>query len=102
MPRSVAPAIPMTLGNMRDQGVRSLSVSCWLCDHDGVLNADPWPDSVYVPSFGPRMVCTRCGIVGADALPNWKERPEQPSLTGIHWRTDPDPGRAGVERPCQK
>jgi len=28
MPRSVAPAIPMTLGNMREQGVRSLSVSC--------------------------------------------------------------------------
>jgi hypothetical protein len=25
---------------------------------------------VPVPSFGPRMVCTRCGIVGADARPN--------------------------------
>ena len=22
------------------------------------------------------MVCTRCGIVGADARPNWTERPE--------------------------
>jgi hypothetical protein len=27
----------------------------------------PWPDHVPVPSFGPRMVCTRCGIIGADA-----------------------------------
>ena len=27
MPRSAAPLIPMTLGNMRAQGVRSLSVS---------------------------------------------------------------------------
>ena len=23
--------------------------------------------------FRPRMVCTRCGIVGADARPNWRE-----------------------------
>jgi hypothetical protein len=28
-----------------------------------------------VPSFGPRMVCTRCGIIGADARPNWQEQP---------------------------
>jgi hypothetical protein len=75
----------MTLGNMRLQGVRSLAVSCWCCHRGGVLSADPWPDAVYVPSFGPRMVCTRCGIVGADAGPNWTERPKQPSLTGTHW-----------------
>jgi hypothetical protein len=30
MPRSPAPLLPMTLGNMRAQGVRSLSVSCWV------------------------------------------------------------------------
>jgi hypothetical protein len=28
---------------------------------------------VPVLSFGPRMVCTRCGIIGAGARPNWKE-----------------------------
>jgi hypothetical protein len=28
---------------------------------------------VPVPAFGPRMVCTRCGIIGADARPNWRE-----------------------------
>jgi hypothetical protein len=27
-----------------------------------------------VPSFGPRMVCTKCGTIGADVRPNWKER----------------------------
>jgi hypothetical protein len=62
--------------------VRSLSVSCWLCHHDAVLAVDRWPDDVPVPAFGPRMVCTGCGIVGADALPNWMERPERPTLTG--------------------
>jgi len=26
-----------------------------------------------VPSFGPKMVCTKCGTIGADARPNWRE-----------------------------
>ena len=25
-----------------------------------------------VPTFGPRIVCARCGFIGADARPNWK------------------------------
>jgi hypothetical protein len=57
----------MTLGNMRELGVRSLSVTCELCHHEAVLPVDRWSDGVPVPAFGPRMVCTRCGIVGADA-----------------------------------
>jgi hypothetical protein len=65
-PRSPA-GDPMTLGNMRANGVRSLDVSCWQCHHRAILSADPWPDEVLVPTFGPRMVCTRCGIIGADA-----------------------------------
>ena len=77
---------PMTLGNMRANGVRSLDVSCWQCHHRAILSADPWPDHVPVPSFGPRMVCTRCGIIGADARPNWQEQPERETLTGVQWR----------------
>ena len=72
-PRSQA-GPPMTLGNMRANGVRSLDVCCWLCHHRAILSTDPWPDHVPVPSFGPRMVCTRCGIIGA-ARPNWREPP---------------------------
>ena len=54
----------MTLGNMRANGVRSLAVSCRECHHEAVLSADRWPDHVPVPSFGPRVVRTRCGIIG--------------------------------------
>jgi hypothetical protein len=63
----------MTLGNMRQLGVRLLAVSCSLCHHQAVVDAAPWPDDLPVPAFGPRMVCTNCGIVGADARPNWNE-----------------------------
>ena len=31
------PIEPMTLGNMRANGVRSLDVCCWLCHHRAIL-----------------------------------------------------------------
>jgi hypothetical protein len=49
------------VGNMRANGVRSLDVCCWLCHHRTILSADPWPDHVPVPAFGPRMVCHHNG-----------------------------------------
>jgi hypothetical protein len=66
--------LPMTLANMRANGVRSLSVACGLCGHEALLNVDAFGDAVPIPAFGPRMVCSSCGIVGADARPSWKER----------------------------
>jgi hypothetical protein len=50
--------------------VRSLDVSRWNCHHRAIRSADPWPDDMPVPTFGPRMVYTRCGIIGVDARPN--------------------------------
>jgi hypothetical protein len=41
------PIEPMTLGNMRANGVRSLDVSCWQCHHRAILNADPWSDGLF-------------------------------------------------------
>jgi hypothetical protein len=75
----------MTLGNMRENGVRSLAVYCLLCHHDAVLAVDTWPDHTTVPSFGPR-VCIQCGMIGAGARPNWAERADRPTLTGKQWR----------------
>jgi hypothetical protein len=69
------PIEPMTLRNMRELGVRSLDVSCRSCHH------------VAMPKFGPQMVCTGCGIVGADARPNWKKHPLREALTGVQWRS---------------
>jgi hypothetical protein len=36
------------------------------------MNVDGYGDAIPVPAFGPRMVCTACGIVGAFARPNWQ------------------------------
>jgi hypothetical protein len=77
----------MTLRNMRELGVRSPDVWCWNCRHQAVLSVDRWPDYVAVPAFGPRMVCTGCRIIGADARSNWKEQPQRETLTGVQWRS---------------
>jgi hypothetical protein len=83
---------PMTLANMRKNGVHSLSVTCELCHHEAVMNADAFGDAIPVPAFGPRMICSSCGIVGADVRPNWIERREQESLTGVQWQQDASGG----------
>jgi hypothetical protein len=75
----------MTLANTRAQGVRSLWVVCDICHHEAVLNVDRYGDDVPVPAFGPRMVCTLCGIIRAFARPNRQERPQSESLTGKQW-----------------
>jgi hypothetical protein len=61
-------------------------VTCELCHHEAVMNVDAFDDAIQVSAFGPRMVCTVCGIIGAYARPNWKERSEQQSLAGVHCR----------------
>ena len=60
----------MTLANMRANGVRSFSITCEVCHHTAVMNVDEFPNQIVVPSSRKRMVCTCCGIVGADVRPN--------------------------------
>ena len=76
-------AQPMTLGNMRENGVRSLAAWCLSrgCNHRSTLDVSNYADDVPVPSFGPRLRCEVCGHLGADARPNWNER-ASPNLFG--------------------
>jgi hypothetical protein len=46
----------MTLGNMRENDGRSLSVTCE--HHEAIMVVDAFDDAVPMPTFGPRMVCT--------------------------------------------
>ncbi len=77
---------PATLGNMRADGVRSLLIFCNTCNHSAVFNVDRYGDDVFVPSFNSCMVCTQCGTIGAEARPNWSERPGRESLTGTIYK----------------
>jgi hypothetical protein len=65
---------PMTLGHMRRNGVHSLLIACQKCRHEVVMTANLWGDDVPVPAIGPRMICSKCGNIGADSRPNWQDR----------------------------
>jgi hypothetical protein len=54
-------------------GCRALLVYCGLgrCHHSATMNADWLPDEMPVRSLCRRMVCTRCGMIGADVRPDW-------------------------------
>jgi hypothetical protein len=70
-----------TVGYVRSLDISSLSVWCqgkrlggYRCDHcaDGSLAG--YPDDLPTSAIERRLVCTRCGAIGAvDARPNWTE-----------------------------
>jgi hypothetical protein len=62
---------PMDLANMRENGVRSLSVGCLDCHHDAVVNVDSYPGHLAVPSFARRMKCSKCGSKRVHVMPAW-------------------------------
>jgi hypothetical protein len=50
---------------------------CQQLRHQRAFGMDDRPDDATVPSFGPRMRCSRCGKLGATAVPNWIERADK-------------------------
>jgi hypothetical protein len=64
---------PVTMGHIRSHGCRDLLVYCGSgrCRHSAAINADWLPGDMPVRSLCPRMVCTRCGMIGADVRPDW-------------------------------
>jgi len=45
--------------------------SCLQCHRETIISADQWPGDLAVASVGLKMMCTKCGTIGADARPNW-------------------------------
>jgi hypothetical protein len=64
---------PVTMGHIRGHGCRDLLVYCssGRCHHCATMNADWLPDATPVRSLCHRMVCTCCGMIGADVRPDW-------------------------------
>ncbi|SED11335.1 hypothetical protein [Bradyrhizobium erythrophlei] len=61
----------ITLGEMREMGVRGLLVYCsdHRCSHSVELkpaDVDQWPDDVRLSDLEPKFTCKACGRRGAD------------------------------------
>ena len=62
---------PMTLGNMRDNGVRAVIAECRACRHKADVVVDRLAASVFVPDAGARMRCSACGGRNIETRPAW-------------------------------
>ena len=73
----------LTLGNLRQLGVRGLLVKCLdpRCGHETTIGVDDYPDEIELPSFALRTVCSKCGAK-VEIRPNWKEMPIPPPKLG--------------------
>jgi hypothetical protein len=70
----------VTLAHIRRLGCRDLLVYCGSihCSHGGKLSGDRFSDETPIRPLGARMVCTKCGHVGADVRPDWSPHTNRP------------------------
>jgi hypothetical protein len=62
---------PMTLANMRENGVRAVTATCEACGRSADVVVDALPESVTVPKAGQRLRCSQCGGKAISTRPAW-------------------------------
>jgi hypothetical protein len=70
---------PITVGSMREDGIRSVYIECMDCGREDIMNADGLPSHVPVPDIAverKNLCCPACGARGEELYvrPNWSER----------------------------
>jgi hypothetical protein len=65
------PGPPMSLRNMRENGVRAVTATCEACKHAADVNVDALPETVFVPQAGQRLRCSQCGRKTISTRPAW-------------------------------
>ena len=62
----------ITLGAMREQGVRGILIYCadYNCSHSLAISADKWPDDLRLSDIEDRFTCSACGKRDADVRPD--------------------------------
>ena len=69
---------PMTLANMRMNGVRAVIATCEACGHKADVNVDALPEGVTVPEVGRGLRCSHCGGKQINTRPAWHTAAAQP------------------------
>ena len=65
------PGPPMSLANMRQNGVHGVTAQCEACNHSADINVDALPESVFVPQVGRRLRCSACNGKQINTRPAW-------------------------------
>ena len=67
----------MTLANMRENGVRSITAVREACQHEAVVNCDAMPADLPVPDVALQLRCSACASNEITTRPDWLERPRK-------------------------
>jgi hypothetical protein len=76
----------VTMGHIRGHGCRELLVYCtspW-CNQSAKLTLNSLPDETMLLDLDSRMVCTACGLIGADVRPDWSPTAGSGGMGGAH------------------
>jgi hypothetical protein len=65
--RTIVP--PMTLANMRRNGVHAVIATCQACGHKADVNVDALNQTIVVPEAGRQLRCSQCGGKRIDTRP---------------------------------
>jgi hypothetical protein len=73
---------PMSLANMRANGVRAVTAQCEACNHQADVSVDTLPENVHVPQVARRLRCSQCGGEQINTRPAWHttQRPGTPDV----------------------
>ena len=74
------PGPPMTLANMRENGVRSVIASCANCARSADVNVDILAETLTVPEAGKRLRCSSCCGKTISTRPAWHTGSQLPSV----------------------
>ena len=74
------PGPPMTLSNMRADGVHAVTATCEACGHKADVNVDALPESVTLPEAGRRLRCSSCGGKTISTRPAWHTGSQRPGV----------------------
>src|SRR5271170_1407177 len=77
---------PMSLANMRENGVHAVIATCQACGHKADVNVDELPASTAVPHVGQRLRCSQCGGKKIET------RPARHTVSGLAWEGDASSG----------
>ena len=72
------PGPPMTLANMRENGVRSITAACGACNHQADVNVDDLAETIFVPDVARRLRCSACGVKQINTRPAWHTGTHRP------------------------
>jgi hypothetical protein len=75
-PRNKTPGPPMSLGNIRENGVRAVTATCETCNRSADVNVDALPATAYVPHVGRRLRCSQCNGKQINTRPAWHLGPQ--------------------------